>query len=146
MKNLEARVLRLERMNRLLLLALVAVVTLGWVSRADTISAERFEVIGADGSARMVLEATEVGPALRFFDDGGVERVLLTDDADGTRLYLSDEAGDTRVGVAQFPHGGGGFALHGPGGKGAAVLYLKGTGSLSMIDDEGTVTDRFPAG
>ena len=55
-----------------------------------------------------------------------------------------DETGGTRLGAAQFAHGGGGYALHGPEMKGAAVLYLKGEGSLSMYDAEGELTDRFP--
>lgn len=52
--------------------------------------------------------------------------------------------GDTRLGAAQFAHGGGGYALHGPGGRGAAVLYLSGDGSLTIYDAEGGVTARFP--
>jgi hypothetical protein len=56
-----------------------------------------------------------------------------------------DDAGDTRLGAAQFAHGGGGYALHGPKMKGAAVLYLAGEGSLSMYDPEGIRTARFPA-
>ena len=49
-----------------------------------------------------------------------------------------------RVGVAQFSHGGGGFALHGPGTRGAAVLYLRGDGSLTQYDTTGVVTARWP--
>jgi hypothetical protein len=69
----------------------------------------------------------------------------LTHDSSGTRLYVHDDAGDVRVGVAQFAHGGGGFALHGPQGRGAAVLYLKGDGSLTFYDVAGAVTARFPS-
>lgn len=53
------------------------------------------------------------------------------------------DLGDTRVGAAQFAHGGGGYALHGPGGRGAAVLYLKDEGSLTMYDADGAVAARF---
>jgi hypothetical protein len=42
--------------------------------------------------------------------------------------------------------GGTGFALHGEGSKGGAVLYLsKGRGSLSFYGEDGTVLDRIPA-
>ncbi|MDH3732773.1 MAG: hypothetical protein OEU54_04530 [Gemmatimonadota bacterium] len=34
---------------------------------------------------------------------------------------------------------------HGPEMKGAAVLYLKGDGSLTFYGDDGAVLDRFPA-
>jgi hypothetical protein len=39
----------------------------------------------------------------------------------------------------------GGVALHGPEGKGTAVLYLKGEGSLRFFGAAGNVTDQFPA-
>lgn len=54
------------------------------------------------------------------------------------------KTGDTRIGVAQFAHGGGGFALHGPEAKGAAVLYLKERGTLTFYGDEGGVTRQAP--
>ena len=54
--------------------------------------------------------------------------------------------GTTRVGVAQFAHGGGGFALHGPEAKGAAVLYLQGDGSLTFYGPDGDVQARYPGG
>ena len=46
--------------------------------------------------------------------------------------------------MAQFAHGGGGVALHGPRDKGAAVLYYKGAGSLTMYDEAGKVVARVP--
>lgn len=147
--DLENRVRRLERTNRLLMLALALVVggALAWTSsEADTLRGERLEIVDAEGRVRIALEAPATGPKLEVFDESDVVRALLTDDEVGTRLYVNDDAGDTRVGVAQFAHGGGGFALHGPAGKGAAILYLKGDGSLTMLDDDGEVTARFPGG
>jgi hypothetical protein len=60
-------------------------------------------------------------------------------DESQTGLLVLDEAGQIRVGAAQFAHGGGGFALHGPGGQTSAVLYLKDEGSLSFHRADGSV-------
>ena len=146
--DLERRVRRLERWNGVLVVALVvAGGALGWRrAPADVVRADRIEVLDAQGRARMVLEAGEAGPTLEVLDVAGVARATLGDDAEGTALYLRDGDGTTRVGVAQFAHGGGGFALHGPEAKGAAVLYLKGDGSLTFFDADGGVQARFPGG
>jgi len=126
--DLEARVRRLERVNRLLIgaLALVAVVPLLAARRttqaADLIQARRIQVVD---------------------EDGGVRIDLRHDEAE-TGMFVLDAAGDTRLGAAQFAHGGGGYALHGPGARGAAVLYLSGAGSLTFYDADGGVTARYP--
>ncbi|MBE0593167.1 MAG: hypothetical protein IH616_12275 [Gemmatimonadales bacterium] len=127
--GLEYRVLRLERANRWLGagLALSLVVCLGAflpprAQSPDILRARRLQVI----------------------DDQGRVRIDLRHDSTETGLFVLDGVGEPRVGAAQFAHGGGGFALHGPGLKGAAVLYLKGTGSLTFFDSAGTVTSRFP--
>jgi hypothetical protein len=77
-------------------------------------------------------------------DDDDQVRIDLRHDAEETGLFILDDDGDTRLGAAQFAHGGGGYALHGPGGRGAAVLYLRGEGSLTMYEPDGTVAARFP--
>ena len=123
------RVHRLERTNRLLL----ATVALGLALTVMSFTTRRAEVPD-------LLQARRV----QLVDAEGRTRMDLTHDSLGTRLYIHDDAGDVRVGVAQFAHGGGGFALHGPGGSGAAVLYLKGSGNLSFYDSAGAVTARFP--
>lgn len=71
-------------------------------------------------------------------------RVALAHDAEGSALFIRDAAGVIRVGVAQFAHGGGGVALHGPNSKGAAVLYFQESGSLTFYDPEGNPTLRVP--
>ena len=81
---------------------------------------------------------------LQIVDADGRVRIDLRHDDSETGLFIVDDAGDTRLGAAQFAHGGGGYALHGPGGRGAAVLYLKGDGSLTLYDADGSVTSRFP--
>ena len=81
---------------------------------------------------------------LQVVDGDGRVRIDLRHDAEETGLFILDEAGDTRLGAAQFAHGGGGYALHGPQGRGAAVLYLKDDGSLTLYDQDGDVTARFP--
>lgn len=145
--SLETRVARLERWNRLLLLgmALTAGGSLAWSRVPQAVTrVERLEVIDARGEPRLVLSAAEEGPVVRLLDDSGVARASLGHDAEGTALYLRDGEGTIRVGVAQFAHGGGGFALHGPDARGAAVLYLKGDGSLTFYDVDGGVRARIP--
>ena len=74
---------------------------------------------------------------------GGL-RLTLSHDAAQSALFIRDDEGTVRLGAAQFAHGGGGFALHGPESRGAAVMYLKGQGSLAFYDENGTVTTRVP--
>lgn len=126
---LENRVSRLERTNRLLMSVVIVGFGLALASFTtqsaavqDLVQARQIQLVDADGRTRMD----------------------LTHDSLGTRLYIHDEAGAVRVGIAQFAHGGGGVALHGPGGNGAAVLYLKDSGTLSFYDSAGAVTARFP--
>ncbi|HKJ02457.1 MAG TPA: hypothetical protein VJ997_08380 [Longimicrobiales bacterium] len=146
--ELEGRVRRLERVNGVLVAALVVLGgALGWRRvTAEVVRADRIEVVDAQGRARIVLAAGEAGPTVEVRDAAGVARATLGDDAEGTALYLRDGDGTTRVGVAQFAHGGGGFALHGPEAKGAAVLYLKGDGSLTFYGANGEVQARYPGG
>lgn len=147
--TLEQRVVRLERRNRLLTAALLVVLggAVAWrPAPQETVRAQRLEVVDDRGRVRGVLEAGEDGPSLRLLDVAGVARASLEDAADGTALYLRDAEGTVRVGAAQFAHGGGGFALHGPGSKGTAVLYLKGQASLTFLDDDGQVQARIPGG
>jgi len=126
---LALRVARLERQNRLLLISFILVLGVSVAAFAseagqvpDLVQARRIQLVDQEGRVRMD----------------------LAHDSSGTRLYVHDAAGDVRVGVAQFSHGGGGVALHGPGGKGAAVLYLRGDGSLTLYDTTGAVTARWP--
>ena len=104
------------------------------------------QVVDGDGRVGIELSAGENGPSLRLFDREGSVRVSLEHTAEGTALYIMDGEGVTRLGAAQFAHGGGGFALHGPDSRGAAVLYLQGEGSLRFFDEGGAVTARFPPG
>lgn len=121
------RIARLERSNRGLTLAVVLLVCSVLLAAArpsipETLQAQRIQLVD---------------------DDGRVRIDLRHDDAE-TGVFIQDAVGDTRLGAAHFAHGGTGYALHGPGGQGAAVLYLKGTGSLTMYDAVGNATARFP--
>jgi len=128
--SLERRVGRLERANRLLAAAVVI--------------AAGAAVLSAAGPTQVVdaIDARRI----RVVDDEGRVRIDLRHDDTETGVFIMDEAGDTRLGAAQFAHGGGGYALHGPEGRGAAVLYLRGDGSLTVYDEAGAVTARFPGG
>lgn len=113
----------------------------------EVIQAERFQLLDAEGRVRGELRMNDGGPSLAFFDEDANNRVNLYHNDDATALYVKDIDGQPRVGAALFSHGGGGFALHGPQGVGASVLYMQGTGPgrLSYYDSTGTETDRFPA-
>ena len=135
--DLEARVRSLETTNRILVVA-VALVIVGAASGFGLPGAvER----AADSGAQVIdqIQARRI----QLVDAEGRVRIDLRHDNEETGLFIMDDAGDTRLGAAQFAHGGGGYALHGPGGRGAAVLYLRGDGSLTMYDADGNVTARF---
>lgn len=149
--GLEARVCRLEAANRRLLTALGAATCLVFVAAArspqssELVSTRALEIVDEAGKVEARLAATPRGPELQLLDSEGVARVTLGHGAEGTALYLRDAQGTTRIGVAQFAHGGGGFALHGEESKGGAVLYLKaGRGTLTFYGADGTVVSRVP--
>ena len=135
-----------RRQNRLLtalLIIAVAGVLSGATTSDTTIRASSIQLIDANGSIRAELGIRDGSPGLFIVDENGVDRIRLVDQIDGTGLYIQDESGTTRLGAAQFAHGGGGFALHGPESKGAAVLYLKNQGSLRFFDSDGNVTRQI---
>ena len=151
--GLEERLRRLEWWNRLLLLALTSLVVYGFGARVvpaktrteKVVRAERLEILDANGNDAVVLGFDEQGSAGVFIRDGaGMVRLALAHDPAGSALFIRDSEGVIRVGVAQFAHGGGGVALHGPDSKGAAVLYFQESGSLTFSDAEGDPTLRVP--
>lgn len=153
--DLEKRIKRLEWWNRFLLLSAVALLGFGFTDQVvpakarteKVIRAERLEIMGPQGEPAAVLGFDDEGATGLFINDpGGSMRVALTHDSSGSALFLRDSQGVIRVGVAQFAHGGGGVALHGPGSKGAAVLYFKESGSLTFYDVGGNPTLRVPEG
>lgn len=142
---LSARIGRIERTNRILMLdssALAMAVIYSLAVRPRTVQAEAFRLLAHDGAVRAELVLRNDEPGLYLKDQGGGDRVAVFHDSSTSGVYVFDSAGTTRIGVAQFSHGGGGFALHGPDSKGAAVLYLKGDGSLRFFDAEGKVTNQ----
>lgn len=150
--KLERRLSRLERARRRLaliagaqLVMLAALLMTGVRARPDTITATAFQLVDDSGHVRAELAVRDGAPGVFLMDEDGRTRLSLVQDSAATALFIHDSAGDTRVGVAQFAHGGGGFALHGPKMKGAAVLYLAGTGSLTFYGPEGDVLHRVPA-
>lgn len=146
-RSLERRIVRLERWNRLLGAAVAGLALLGLAAASGSgegLRAGSFQVTDRSGRVRAELGLRDGEVGLFLVDAEGRERLSATHDAEGTGLFLHDEAGTVRVGVAQWAHGGGGVALHGPESRGAAVLYLKGSGSLRLFDADGTVTDQWP--
>ncbi len=147
---LESRMVRLERYNRYLtgalLLSLVggSMAAFSFRQNAPIARAGGFELVDEEGSVRARLQVNAEGAGLHLLDESGRTRVSVVHDPDQSALFLRDADGQIRVGAAQFAHGGGGFALHGPQSKGGAILYLKGSGSLSFLDAEGNLTHRVP--
>ena len=111
----------------------------------ESLEVRQLDLVGPDGAVRASLRIDEVGdPVFELLDSDGNPRLQMAQAADSDRIYILDAEGTTRIGIAQFAHGGGGFALHGPESKGAAVLYLKDKGSLRIFDKSGDVTSEFP--
>lgn len=148
----EARIERLERNQRVLvgvllmaLLALTLASMPGQGAPPETVRCSGVEIVNSDGDVLARLGTDDRGAVGLFVNDGdGRVRVSVTHDDEQSALFIRDDKGDTRVGVAQFSHGGGGVALHGPDAKGAAVLYYKGSGSLSFYDVDGTASYSLP--
>lgn len=144
MTTLEQRVVRLERRNRLLSAALAASVASALFVSAvprqdDVITARRIEMVDEEGRVRAELAIDADGSAGLFLRDAeGRVRGCTIHDSAQTGTFAMDEAGQIRMGAAYFAHGGSGFALHGPEGKGSTVLYLKGQGSLTFFRADGT--------
>ena len=136
-----------------MLFGAVALLLVGWLTAAvipnetEAVRATRFELVDDSGTVRAVLgELDDETTGLAIYDDSSRVRLRAGHGPDATALFIRDDAGDTRVGVSQFAHGGGGFALHGEEMKGATVLYMKdGKGSLRLFDAEGNVTYQAPA-
>jgi hypothetical protein len=146
--SLQIRMARLERHNRILLTlvgALLLTALIAAASRTGPSRATSFQLIDDAGKLRAELAIKDGAVGLYLLDGEGRSRLEAVHEADATRLFIQDDQGTTRIGVSQFAHGGGGFALHGPDSKGAAVLYLQGEGSLRFFDEEGKVTHQVLA-
>ena len=145
--SIDQRLARLESRNRAYLAFLVVVLAAGLLamnSENATVRAHAFELVSEDGSTRATIRFEEGNPVFALNDENGIERLRLFSEPDATGLYVLDEEHTPRIGIAQFSHGGGGIALHGPQSKGAAVLYLKGEGSLRFFNADGAVTTQVP--
>lgn len=146
--RLRTSVRRLQLWNAILL-CLVVVLSVavigGYFVESGVIRAQSFQIVSAEGEVLAELAAEDGDPGLYLKDGNGVNRAALFHADDGTGLYIMDADGVTRIGIAQFAHGGGGVALHGPESKGAAVLYFQDEGSLRFFGPEGGVTNQVTA-
>lgn len=149
--GIEIRIRKLEWRIRFLITILVVGFAFFAISMAipeepgeTSVRAHEFILVDSAGAERGELSMRDGVPGFYLKDDDGKDRVILIHNEELTALYLLDGMGDVRIGAAQFSHGGGGFALHGPEGKGGAVLYLKKSGSLRMFDPDGNVSAQFP--
>lgn len=143
--DLERRLATLERRQRIAATAVVLALGAAWLAGAragddEVLRARKIEMIDAEGRVRAELAIDADGSAGLFLRDaeGRVRGCAIHDEAQ-TGFFALDTQGQVRVGAAQFAHGGGGFALHGEEGKGSAVLYYKGAGSLKFYGSDGAV-------
>lgn len=146
--TLEARLSRLERTNRCLLvivLLLVTVALLGFARAPSIVSAQGFQLVDNGGAVRAQWLLEDGNPRLQLNDASGNGRLVLFHDEAGSGLHVNDADAVTRIGIVQFAHGGGGVALHGPASRGAAVLYFKDSGSLRLFDADGNLTNALLA-
>ena len=146
-EELEIGVARLERQRRWHVVALalaVAGVAVAMPGDEGAIRASAFELVDDAGRMRGALHFEDGQPLLVLNDEDGRARLQAYHGPEATGIYVLDGEGTPRIGIAQFAHGGGGVALHGPESKGAAVLYLKGSGSLRFFDIDGGVTLTLP--
>ncbi len=146
--KLQTSVRRLQLWNAILLgsvIVLSTVVIREQFAETSLVQAQAFQLLSTEGKVLAELTAEDGNPGLFLKDTNGVNRVALFHADDGTGLHVIDADGVTRIGIAQFAHGGGGVALHGPESRGAAVLYLKNEGSLRFFDSEGEVTNQVTA-
>ena len=144
---IEARLKRAERRVTVLGVALfVALVVFSILlyRTSNTLRTSSLEVVDTQGNIVALLDQRDGRTGLFLMDEKSTPRVSVfhADDTDG--IYVDDDQGVTRIGVAQFAHGGGGFALHGPESRGAAVLYYKNAGSLRFFDTDGKVIQEVP--
>ncbi len=149
--DLESRIETLEKRTRLLLGALLVTLSLALLGAAPsanpedrTVRAARFELVDGEDRVRGELSLREGAPVFSLLDESGQDRLSLNHDAGGTALFIRDEEGVIRLGATHFEHGGGGFALHGPDSKGAAILYYNESGSLSFYDTDGNRSLHLP--
>ncbi len=114
-------------------------------STSDTLTVRQLDLVDDEGRPRARIGIDEEGSAgVYLIDDQGRNRAALIHDDTQTALYLFDDEQTIRVGVAQFAHGGGGFALHGPQSKGATVVYMNNAkGSLAFYDEGGNLLHRL---
>lgn len=146
------RVEALSRKNRardVVVGGVVVVAIIGGAGPESTVpavlQARSIQLVDDAGRTRAELSIDNDGSAGLFVrDEKGRVRATLTHDEKQSALFIWDEDGQIRVGVAQFAHGGGGVALHGPHGKGSTVLYHKRDGSLTFYDKEGKISGRIP--
>ncbi len=110
----------------------------------EIVRAKRFELVDDKDRVRIEMLLDDGNPVFRLKDENGKNRVVVFHQADATGVYVNDADEDTRVGIAQFPHGGG-VAMHGAKGKGSAVYVLMNdTARLDVYDKEGKLAHRWP--
>jgi len=148
--HLESRLAHVEvRLRRQrFAIALGATFLLASAFRGDTrlgpLRTTELQLIDAAGQRLAQLAPVAGGAALTLYDSAGRARLRLFHDTAQTALFLHDTTQTIRVGLAQFNHGGGGLALHGPHSRGAAVLYFKSRGTLTFYGDSGQHLYQVP--
>jgi hypothetical protein len=110
----------------------------------DRIRTKHFELVDDKGRVRIEMKMADGNPVFAIKDENGKDRVIVFHEPKATGVYLKDAEQHTRVGLAQFPHGGG-VAMHGEKGKHSAVyVLLNNKPRLAVYDDKGNLTNHWP--
>jgi hypothetical protein len=149
---LQARFERLARTNRILGVAVIALLGL-WLAGAaqdekpkaedvapkagEVVKAQAFQLVDESGVVLAEWGKNKDGsPGLFFKDKEGKTRLSLMNDEKQSALYLFDAEGTSRVGVAHYAFNVSALAIHGPQMKGGASLLYKDRCMLTIDDNE----------
>ena len=148
--SLEARVVRLERANRRLLLlwslTLVVACVFGFQKATDVVRARRIEIVDSRGVPLATLAPSrEGGGELILRDREGERRANLTVEAGAASLGLLGGRVEDPTGTAAFRADGTGAALGLVGKKAGVVANVRGEKPrIATTDASGKETFRAP--
>lgn len=145
MNTLEERIDDLERQNRRMKLAGVAVVLIaaasllmGWVSpQSKVLEGEKLLIQDAEGRVGACLEASEQGSSLTLHDKNGGLRIRLAVAGDRPNLSLTDKDGQSRILLDLDENGPGLWLFDENGVQRADFAILKGYPYVGFQDEEG---------
>ncbi len=156
--DLSQRVIRLEGQNRRLRWYVLVLATLFSTmllmgqtklrlaeedTEKDTIDAEEFVLLDAEGNPRAMLGMMAEGPYFTFFNEVGNSQLSFSL-APVPFLKMSDGSGDGRIFLSVLEDGVAVFSVHGPDGKsGFAVVGKEGGLGCELYDTDGEMRAKL---